>query len=381
MNLRIAILGTRGIPNYYGGFEQLAEHLAPGLVKAGHEVTVYNSHNHPYSGDRWKGARIVHCYDPEYLIGSAGQFIYDLNCLLDARKRDFDVILQLGYTSSSVWGWVFPRRSTIIYNLDGLEWKRGKYSRITRRFLLFAEKLAVRFSDHYISDSPVIQTYFRDKYGIHSQYIAYGADLFPGSDRKVLEEYGLEKGDYFLVMARMEQENNIDTILEGFARSQTDRKILVVGNAYNKFGRCLQARYAGDPRILFTQGVYDQRKIHSLKYFCHLYFHGHSTGGTNPSLLEAMASQALIAAHDNAFNRQVLEHNAYYFSDAGDVTRLIDQCGHGLKEEEMIVRNLEKIRQKFNWPAIIDSYEQFILQCHQYAHEHERAIVYRRYPG
>ena len=158
MSFRIAILGTRGIPNHYGGFEQLTEHLAPGLVKAGHEVTVYNSHNHPYQGKEWQGVEIRHCYDPEYWMGSAGQFIYDLNCLIDARKRNFDVILQLGYTSSSIWGLLFPRSAMIIYNLDGLEWQRTKYSKLTRRFLLYAEKLAVKFSDFCIADSPVIQS-------------------------------------------------------------------------------------------------------------------------------------------------------------------------------------------------------------------------------
>jgi len=104
MKLRIAILGTRGIPNYYGGFEHISEYVSEGLVKRGHSVTVYNSHNHPYKADTWNGVEIRHCYDPEYLVGTAGQFVYDLNCLLDARKQKFDAILIMGYTSSSVWG-------------------------------------------------------------------------------------------------------------------------------------------------------------------------------------------------------------------------------------------------------------------------------------
>src|SRR5215212_11623109 len=101
--MKIAILGTRGIPNSYGGFEQFAEYLSLGLIDKGHEVTVYNSHNHSYQEEIWNGVKIVHCYDPEYLIGTAGQFIYDLNCILDCRKKNFDIILQLGYTSSSLW--------------------------------------------------------------------------------------------------------------------------------------------------------------------------------------------------------------------------------------------------------------------------------------
>ena len=117
--MKIAILGTRGIPNNYGGFEQFAEFLSKLLVKRGHIVYVYNSHNHPFKEDKWKGVNIIHCKDPEKKIGTVGQFIYDLNCILDSRKRDFDIILQLGYGSSSIWNKFLPKRSVIITNIFG----------------------------------------------------------------------------------------------------------------------------------------------------------------------------------------------------------------------------------------------------------------------
>jgi glycosyltransferase involved in cell wall biosynthesis len=339
---------------------------------------VYNTHNHPFRENQWNGVHIVHCYDPEYLIGSAGQFIYDLNCLLDARKRNFDVILQLGYTSSSIWGTLFPPDSVVIYNMDGLEWKRNKYSRLSRRFLLYAEKLAVKFSDFHISDSKAIQSYLRTRYGIESQYIAYGAEVFPQADERFLEEYGLQASDYFLLMARMEEENNIGTILDGFCKSNTDRKILVVGNVSNKFGTQLKNKFDWNDRIVFTGGIYDQYKVHTLKFHSRLYFHGHSTGGTNPSLLEAMASKALIAAHDNTFNREVLGDQAFYFSTDGEIAALIEGTDRGKREECMIRCNHEKILQKYNWPGIINKYERFILQC-LFIHRNERNILYRRY--
>lgn len=380
MSLRIAIMGIRGIPNHYGGFEQLAEYLAPGLVQAGHDVTVYNSHNHPYQEEQWKGVHIRHCYDPEYFLGSAGQFIYDLNCLIDARKRSYDVILQLGYTSSSIWGMLFPKNSLIIYNMDGLEWQRTKYSPMIRRFLQYAEKLAVKYSDFYIADSPVIQSYFRDKYGIEAQYIAYGAELFGPADPVVLKEYGVQPGDYFLLMARMEPDNNIEMILDGYGKSRTSMPILVVGHTINKFSRHLMAKFGKDERIIFTGGIYDQWKVHCLKAFCRLYFHGHSTGGTNPSLLEAMASEALIAAHDNVFNRQVLEEHALYFSSPEDVAGLVDRVPMDLDAVGMKKKNLEKIIQQFRWPEIIASYEQSILYALS-LQSNGKNILYRRYPG
>ncbi|HEY8968338.1 MAG TPA: DUF1972 domain-containing protein, partial [Puia sp.] len=335
MSFRIAIMGTRGIPNHYGGFEQLAEYLAPGLVEAGYEVTVYNSHNHPFREKEWKGVKIRHCYDPEYLLGSAGQFIYDLNCLIDARRRHYDVILQLGYTSSTIWGPLFPSGSTIIYNLDGLEWQRTKYSPRIRKFLLYAEKLAVKYSHFFIADHPVIQTYFREKYGIQPEYIAYGAELFGTADPDVLRSYGVRAGNYLLLMARMEPENNIETILDGYAKSRTAMPMLVVGDTLNKFGKYLRDKFSEEGRIIFTEGIYDNWKTHCLKSFCHLYFHGHSSGGTNPSLLEAMASEALIVAHDNPFNRQVLGGNALYFTDADDIARLSDGLPEGLSVWDM----------------------------------------------
>ena len=107
--MKIAILGTRGIPNYYGGFEQFAQNLSKYLVIKGHDVYVYNSHNHPYQENLWNGVKILHCKDPEYILGTFGQFIYDFNCILDSRKRNYDIILQLGYTSSSIWNWSISR--------------------------------------------------------------------------------------------------------------------------------------------------------------------------------------------------------------------------------------------------------------------------------
>jgi len=378
MSLRIAIMGTRGIPNHYGGFEQLAEHLAPGLVKAGHNVTVYNSHNHPFQGKQWEGVKIVHCYDPEFLLGSAGQFIYDLNCILDARERNFDVILQLGYTSSSIWGLLFPENVVVIYNMDGLEWQRAKYSKLTRRFLLYAERLAVRFSNFRIADSPVIQEYYSRKYGIGTEYIAYGADIFSGADAAVPRDYGVEPGDYLLLMARMEEENNIEMVLNGFRDSSTSRKMLVVGNFSNRHGRYLKDKFSGDARIVFAGAIFEQEKVHSLKAFSFLYFHGHSTGGTNPSLLEAMASRALILAHDNAFNRNVLGGDAYYFSTAAGVRELVDGFVRGAAEEEMLRRNFEKVGEFYRWQDVIEKYERFILRS-VFVFRNERNLVYRRY--
>ncbi len=191
--MKIAILGTRGIPNYYGGFEQFAEFFSVYLAQKGHEVYCYNSHNHKFQENNFKGVHIIHQHDPEYKYGTFGQFIYDYNCILDSRKRDFDIILQLGYTSNSVWFFMLPKKAIIITNMDGIEWKRSKYNRPVQQFLRFAERLAAISSDYLVSDSIGIQTFLKNRYNKESTYIAYGAYPFTNPNEGILEQYQVEK--------------------------------------------------------------------------------------------------------------------------------------------------------------------------------------------
>jgi glycosyltransferase involved in cell wall biosynthesis len=376
--MKIAILGTRGIPNRYGGFEQITEYISEGLVQKGHEVTVYSPHNHSYRRNTWKNVTIRHCYDPEYILRTAGQFIYDLNCIRDARKIGFDVIIFMGYNSSSVWHNFFPKNTVIISNMDGLEWKRTKYSRPVQWFLRHAEKLAVRYSHFHIADSIGIQQYLQKKYGVRCTYIPYGASLQRKEKDHVLRGYGIQAQGYFLLMARMEPENNIDLILEGFSYSNSQRKFIVIGNVSNRYGKYLCRKYAKDERIAFAGAQFDQDIVHTLRKNARLYFHGHSVGGTNPSLLEAMASKALLAAHDNEFNRHILGGDAFYFAGPADIKILVEQEVGGPQADQWKNNNLFKIYEHYNWPGIVDAYDEFIHACcHREANE--KIIAHRRY--
>jgi glycosyltransferase involved in cell wall biosynthesis len=365
LKLRIGILGTRGVPNHYGGFECFAEHLSDGLVQKGHEVIVYNSHNHPNQQSTWKGVQIVHCWDPEYLMGSFGQFIYDFNCITDARKRKLDVLLFLGYTSSSIWSWLTPRKPVIIYNMDGMEWKRSKYSKNTQRFLKYAEKWAIQCSDFIVADSKYIQSYLDEKYKVAPEYIAYGADLFEQPDESVLNHYHLQKHAYNMLMARMEPENNIEMILDGYLQSGSPLDFIVVGNTGNTFGTYLVNKFSHDKRIRFPGAIFNQQHVSNLIHFSNLYFHGHSVGGTNPSLLEAMGSQALIVAQDNIFNRSVLTDNAFYFTTAEEVTAYANTLTRDAGKQAMIRANGETIGKQYSWKKVIDEYETFFMSCYR----------------
>lgn len=358
--MKIGIIGTRGIPNQYGGFEQFVEFAAPALVERGHEVYVYTSSLHPYREAEWKGVRLVRRYDPENKIGTAGQFIYDLSSILDARKRNYDVILQLGYTSSSIWSFLFPGGSTVITNMDGLEWKRSKYSKPVRQFLKQAEKWAAKYSDFLIADSKGIQQYLLDKYRKESTFIAYGASLVTRPDDGILNLKELEKYGYDLLIARMEPENNIETIIRGHILSGASKPLVIIGNYKNSFGTYLKEQY-GSEKIQFRGPVYDLNLLNSLRYYSNLYFHGHSVGGTNPSLLEAMACYSLIVAHDNIFNRSVLGEDAFYFSTAEQLARLMEEPVKRDDHRSKIENNAVKIRTLYSWDHIINQLENLML--------------------
>lgn len=375
MKLRMAILGTRGIPNHYGGFEQITEYLAPALAARGHDVTVYNSHNHPNEEKEWKGVHIVHCYDPEHMLKTAGQFIYDLNCIRHARRQHYDVIVFMGYSSSSVWKNFFPKGPVIISNMDGVEWKRTKYNWIVRQFLKHAERWAIEHSHFHIADSVGIRWHLLQHYGVETNYIPYGAGLERQDQRGCLETFGLQSNHYYMLMARMEKENNIDTILEGYSKAGSPKKFLVVGNMQNGYGRKVRKKYGTNEQIIFAGTLFDQDLVHTLRKNACLYFHGHSVGGTNPSLLEAMASGACIAAHDNIFNRSILGRDAAYFTNAEDVSRLLDAP---MQSKEWKENNVSKIREHYNWEKVTDQYEDFLCHCYKKLH-HEKTLYHKRH--
>jgi len=364
MSKKIAILGSRGIPNHYSGFEQLAEYLAQGLVKMGYEVSVYNSHDHPYQEKTWNGVNIIHCHDPEYKYGTFGQFIYDLNCIKDSRKRNFDLIFQLGYTSSTIWFWLLPKKSKIVTNMDGLEWKRAKYSKPVQQFLKVAEWLGVVSSDRLIADSLGIQEYLKKKFKKDSSFIPYGAYLFNNPEVKILNEFGLKAYEYDMLVARMEPENNVETIIKGYLQTDRKRKLVVVGNTQGTpHGQYLKSTYSQEQGVVFTEGIFDIDVLNNIRHFSYLYFHGHSVGGTNPSLLEAMASSCLMAAHNNAFNKAILETEAFYFSNPNEVAEIIST---NTKDENhpWIKANRGKITEKYTWQAIVDGYAKVIEELY-----------------
>lgn len=367
--MKIAFISTRGIPNNYGGFEQFAEYISVGLVRRGHEVVVYSPHFHPYREPDYKGVRIKHIYSPEKWMGSSvGSFFYDFLSLRDALKKEkFDIIYEAGYTSivpAYIWFNVkrikYPLFTT---NMDGLEYKRTKFNKWVQKFVFWEERMAVKHSHYLIADNMGIHDYYKEKYGKESKFLAYGADVHEDYDVDVLKEYGLEAGGYFIVVARLEPENNLFMAIEGYLASNQYGKhpLVVVGKTNTPYGEHLVERYGRDRNIRFVGGIYDFRKLNSIRHYSYAYFHGHSVGGTNPSLLEAMASGCFILAHDNIFNRAVLGENALYYGSTDAVTEMLDGINLMVSahKKEYTERNLEVIRRDYSWEKLVDEHEEY----------------------
>jgi len=352
--LKIGILGTRGIPNHYGGFEQWAEQLSVGLVKKGCQVVVYNSHFHPYKQKHFNEVTIIKKWDPKK-IGLASQFIYDLLCILNARKQHFDVIIQLGYTTSSVWAWLLPKGTTVLYNMDGIEWKRAKYKGILRSFLKWAEKLAVKQSDIVVADSKPIKEYLDKKFSINTKFIAYPAEKVNLFSKEVLKQFNLEADNYYLLIARFQPDNNLEMVIKGVLASDSKKPLVIVGDHNNRYGEYLKSNYR-HKRILFLGRIYDKQILDALRYFSTLYFHGHSAGGTNPSLLEAIAASAVICAHNNEFSRSVLGEDSFYFNNSKEITSILNGVLKKDSKLNWIKNNLLKLRNHYTKDMIIDSY-------------------------
>lgn len=367
--MKIAFVSTRGIPNNYGGFEQFAEYISVGMAQRGHEVVVYSPKFHPYQESTYKGVRIKHIYSPETWMGSSvGSFFYDFASLRDTlKKEDFDIIYEAGYTSiipAYIWFNVKKRKRPIFTtNMDGLENKRSKFSPMVRRFLDWEEKMAVKYSHYLIADNMGIHDYYKEKYGKESKFLAYGADIHDDFKAEYLEEFGLKSEEYYILIARLEPENNIVMAIEGYLHSKENgrRPLIVVGKTNTPHGKELVEKYGNERNVEFVGGIYDFKKLDSVRHFSKAYFHGHSVGGTNPSLLEAMAAGCFIFAHDNIFNRAVLKENAFYYPSADKVTEYlnrIDTIAEGSKIQ-YTARNIEVIRNEYSWESLIDKHEKY----------------------
>ena len=361
--MKIAILGTRGIPNNYGGFEQCAESLSIGLVKRGHEVTVYNPNFHPFKENNYKGVKIEHIYSPQNIIGTApANFVFDYLCLKHAIKNQYDIILELGLITAAPAIILCDKKSSIVVtNLDGLEWKRAKWSSAVRVITKALEKFGVLNSNFLVADNIAIQEYIKYNYNVPSEFIAYGTEKVGLLTKKTINKYLLHPDNYTLTIARLEPENNLELMCDGYLLSDNQLPYYIIGNHNTKYGAFLKEKYK-NTNIHFLGAIFNKEELDTFRYYASYYLHGHSVGGTNPALIEAMAAQAFVIVHDNPFNKSVVSENTFSFSSKEEL-KLIFEDDSLLKQREEIAReNLKIINSRYKWDLIVEKYEKYFLK-------------------
>ena len=347
---RVSIIGTVGVPACYGGFETLVENL---ITDAEVDITVYcSSKNYSKKVDYYKDAKLV--YIPLRANGIQS-VIYDIASLIHSLFFRSDVVLILG-VSGCIFLPLFKLFSNtkVITNIDGIEWRRDKWKGLAKKFLKSSERMAIKYSDEIIADNQAISIYVKDEYGINCHVIAYGGDHAVTSGLSSVAEYNLPD-EYSFSVCRIEPENNVHMTLEAFSKLP-EYSFVLVGNWDNsEYGTSLRLKYNDHQHLYLLDPIYDLRQLATLRREAKFYLHGHSAGGTNPSLVEAMHFGRPVIAFDCSFNRYTTENKALYFKTSDQLLSLIKNTG--VEKAEAVGKNMKEIAQThYTWDIIAQQY-------------------------
>jgi rhamnosyltransferase len=374
--MKIGIIGSRGIPAKYGGFEVFAEQLSTRLVEKGYLVDVGCEHIDSKNIDKYRGVNL--CYFPFpphklYQFRKFYEIFNDVYFMIKLSKL-CDVVYILG-TGAGVFLFILKilnRKVKILVNIDGLDWKRDKFNRFEKMLLKFNTYIATVFADNVVLDAKSMGYYISKPFKRKTVFIPYGVEC---PDAVVWDKTKLEilsqgcsmvneinQNDYWLVVARLEPENNIHIILEGYLMSNSKRLLVVVGDytgeSYRKAISKILYKNNNKNRLLIVGPIYeDKRLLNMLRQNCFAYIHGHSVGGTNPSFLEAMSMKNIIVAHDNEFNREVAQDTAMYFKDANELKDMIELIENKTEVYAAIKNQAHKrVLENYSWDVIVSRY-------------------------
>ncbi|MFO1370231.1 MAG: DUF1972 domain-containing protein [Marinagarivorans sp.] len=359
----LRILGIRGVPAAHGGFETFAEHLALYLVEKGWRVIVYCQEDGigPRFEDTWQGVERVHF--PIENSEALGTILFDWKATVHAAQHK-DLCLTLGYNTAAFCSVLRLKNIPNLINMDGIEWSRAKWGPVAKAWFWLNEWAGCFLGNHLIADHPEIKTHLQTRVNAKKiTTIPYGADAITEASTAVLEQYQLEPGRYFTVIARPEPENSLLEIVRGFSATQRNYKLVVLGNyhAHNAYHQAV--KNAASSEVLFTGAIYDKSIVQALRFHSAAYIHGHQVGGTNPSLVEALGAGNAIIAHDNRFNRWVAGEGGVYFSNKDDFSqRLSELLASPDQLAQLQAASKLQFQTQFTWPQVLAQYEQLLTQ-------------------
>jgi glycosyltransferase involved in cell wall biosynthesis len=361
--VRLAILGTRGIPANYGGFETFAQELGARLASRGHDVTVYcRSHYVPKTLTEYRGMRLVVL--PTIRHKYLDTVVHTSISAVHAMRRRFDVILICNAANALVSG--LPRLvgTRVALNVDGLERNRRKWNALGRFWYLTSERLATWMPDAVVTDARVIEDYYRQRYSCPSAFIPYGCDIGKVTETSVLEQFGLAPDGYVLYVSRLEPENNAMAVIDGFEATNLSRKLVIVGDAPYARQYIEQLRQRAGQRVVFTGGVYGEG-YRQLQSHAFAYVHATEVGGTHPALVEAMGFGNCVVVNDVPENREVAGDAALYFDARASrsLTAILEALDRDPAQVEALrSRALNRVRSTYSWDHVTDEYEALFHQ-------------------
>jgi glycosyltransferase involved in cell wall biosynthesis len=357
--MRVAIMGARSLPGRYGGWDTIVTELGPRLVERGYSVAVYCQPRYAAAREQdwYRGVRVV--YVPALSQRSLEALSHEAASMVHASLHRYDAVYVLGLRATPVWALAPGLRKKLFFNTDGFDWRRRKWGPMAQRYLRWSERVGVRIcGDRLICDNQAVASYFRSTYAVEPAFIPNGASVVAEADPTPLAKYGLEAEGYFLVVARIEPENNVDAALDAFAQLKTNKTLVIVGgtNFQSDYLDDLRARAPANAR--FLGAIYDRQDLTSLYWHSFAYIHGHEVGGTNPALLEAMAARCRILAHDVVYNREVLGDAGLYWKPGGaDLrVRLEELLAGDAAIDRMRDVAVTRIREHYDWEDIADRY-------------------------
>lgn len=357
--MRVALIGTRGVPARYGGFETAIEEVGSRLAERGVDVTVFcRRTDDDARPETYRGMRLVHL--PALRRRSLETLSHTFLSVMGRSLAGTDAAIVFNAANAPLLPVLRARGIPVATHVDGLEWRRSKWGPAGRRYYRAAESLAVRWSDALIADATGIADYYSSEFAAPTHTIAYGAPIIESSDRAKLQTQDLQPYGYHLVVARFEPENHVREIVEGYVASSAERPLVVVGSAPYSDRYTEAVRRAADGRVRFLGGIWDQELLDELYANSLTYLHGHSVGGTNPSLLRAAGAGAHVIAFDVSFNREVLSGRGALFATPADVAARVEEAEHSVQTAREDGRSLREDIRRYAWDDVTESYLQLL---------------------